>query len=142
MRLVTCVRRSPARARFRHAWTVSQEWTPTESPWTLPTGLFAEVHSFGRPSSRRTSWFAASEIASPIASALMPSASAAATASAACPAVDAKIVSANFSTQASSAVFVPGFVPSSLCWSSSFGSSRGAAGCYFAWFAFPSAFTQ
>ena len=85
------------------------EWTPTESPWTLPTGLFAEVHSFGRPGSRRTSWLAASESASPMASASIPSASAAATASAACVrGRTRRSCSANFSTHASSAALRAG----------------------------------
>ena len=28
------------RAMFRQALAESQAWTPIESPWTLPTGLF------------------------------------------------------------------------------------------------------
>ena len=72
------------RAMFRQALAESQAWTPIESPWTLPTGLLGWALAAVRPASRRTSWLAASEIASPIASGAMPSASAAAAASAAC----------------------------------------------------------
>ena len=71
------------RAMFRQALAASEAWTPTEAPWTLPFGFAAES-SLPRPGSRRTSWLAASEIASPMASGAMPSARAAATASAAC----------------------------------------------------------
>ena len=84
MRLVTRVRRSPARAMFRQAFAESHACTPIESPWTLPTGLFGAVWFCGRPSSHSTSRLAASTIASATASGAMPSARAAAAASAAC----------------------------------------------------------
>ena len=50
---------------FRQALAESQAWTPMPSPWTLPTGL-ASPAALGRPLSRSTSWLAASDIASPI----------------------------------------------------------------------------
>ena len=61
---------------------VRRRGRPTEAPWTLPFG-FAAVSALVRPGSWRTSWLAASEIASPTASGAIPSARAAATASAA-----------------------------------------------------------
>ena len=77
------LRRLLTRAMFRQALAASEACTPTEAPWTLPIGLAGES-SFLRPGSCSTSWFAASEIASPTASGENPSASASATASAAC----------------------------------------------------------
>ena len=67
---------------FRQALAASEACTPTDAPWTLPIG-FAGESALRRPGSWSTSWFAASEIASPTASGATPSASASATASAA-----------------------------------------------------------
>ena len=79
-------------ARLRQAQAESQAWTPMLSPWTLPGGLPIDSSLGLRPRSRSTSWFAASEMASPTAAAEKPSANAAATASAACSGVDLKMV--------------------------------------------------
>ena len=80
---------------FRQALAESQAWTPIESPWTLPTGLPGWASRAVRPASRRMSWLAASEIASPIAAGAIPSARAAAAASAAWSGVPSKIVRAH-----------------------------------------------
>ena len=93
------------------------------SPWTLPGGLPVDSSRGLRPRSRRMSWLAASEIASPMAAGEKPSASAAAAASAACSGVDLKIVWLSWSTQLSSAARAPGERSRSLCCSSNFGSS-------------------
>ena len=50
---------------FRQAFAASEACTPTDAPWTLPFG-FASESARGRPGSCRTSWLAASEIASEI----------------------------------------------------------------------------
>ena len=118
---------------FRQALTASLAWTPIESPWTLPGGLPGEAQRSGRPASRRTSWLAASEIASPIRAGSIPSASAAATASAAAGGLDSKIVLHIEATHSSPGRFVPGDVRGRWCWSNSRGSrARGSsvpAGC-------------
>ena len=106
---------------FRQALTVSLAWTPIESPWTLPGGLPGEAQRSGRPASRRTSWFAASAIASPMSAGSIPSASAAATASAAAGGLDSKIVLHIAATHSSPGRFVPGDVRGRWCWSNSRG---------------------
>ena len=67
MRQATAFRGLLARDRLRQALAESQAWTPIESPWQLPIGLLGWACDFGRPSSRRTSWLAASDVASPTA---------------------------------------------------------------------------
>src|SRR5262249_60852987 len=95
--------------------------TPTESPWTLPSGLPGDDHPFFRPGSPSTSSVPASEIASLTASGSTPSASAAATVSAAFSCLSKQTAFATFSLQPSPTCFDPGWAASSLCAPTSLG---------------------